>query len=192
MTWGLGPTRHASRPDTRRRQTATREACNRPAVISVPSSSPKPAVKRVGRHAGSMQPHHGRAPFQLRRIRWSSAEARSHMSCNRRAGHCGKETTPPLVPMLRLLDCGTSAATQSSPARDPTVPVKCGDHGSLSRGDRHDGRYDQRWAGSCRRFETGGSPSRRVRVPRAPAQMGRARGRARRGERARSVAGAGS
>jgi hypothetical protein len=37
--------------------------------------------------------------------------------------------------------------------------------------------------GSCRRFETGGSLSRRVSVPRAPAQMGRARGRARRGER---------
>jgi hypothetical protein len=35
---------------------------------------------------------------------------------------------------------------------------------------------------TCRRFETGGSPSRRVSVPRAPAQMGRARGRARRGE----------
>jgi hypothetical protein len=35
---------------------------------------------------------------------------------------------------------------------------------------------------TCRRFETGGSLSRRVSVPRAPAQMGRARGRARRGE----------
>jgi hypothetical protein len=33
----------------------------------------------------------------------------------------------------------------------------------------------------CRRFETGGSLSRRVSVLRAPAQMGRARGRARRG-----------
>jgi hypothetical protein len=35
----------------------------------------------------------------------------------------------------------------------------------------------------CRRFETGGSLSRRVSVLRAPAQMGRAHGRARRGER---------
>jgi hypothetical protein len=34
----------------------------------------------------------------------------------------------------------------------------------------------------CRRFESGGSLSRRVSVPRAPAQMGRARGRAQRGE----------
>jgi hypothetical protein len=31
---------------------------------------------------------------------------------------------------------------------------------------------------TCRRFETGGSLSRRVSVLRAPAQMGRARGRA--------------
>jgi hypothetical protein len=30
----------------------------------------------------------------------------------------------------------------------------------------------------CRRFETGGSLSRQVSVPRAQAQMGRARGRA--------------
>jgi hypothetical protein len=36
---------------------------------------------------------------------------------------------------------------------------------------------------NCRRFETGGSLSRRVSVLLAPAQMGRARGRARRGER---------
>jgi hypothetical protein len=59
-----------------------------------------------------------------------------------------KETAPPLTPMLRLLDCGTSAAAQGSPTRDPTVPIKCSDHGSLSRGDRHDSRYDQRRAGS--------------------------------------------
>jgi hypothetical protein len=41
----------------------------------------------------------------------------------------------------------------------------------------------------CRRFETGGSLSRRVSVPRAPAQMGRARGRARRGEAMRPETG---
>jgi hypothetical protein len=34
------------------------------------------------------------------------------------------------------------------------------------------------YRGICRRFETGGSLSRRVSVLRAPAQMGRARGRA--------------
>jgi hypothetical protein len=55
-----------------------------------------------------------------------------------------KETAPPLVPMSRLLDCRTSAATRGSPARDPTVSIECNDHGSVSRGDRHDGRYGQK------------------------------------------------
>jgi hypothetical protein len=45
------------------------------------------------------------------------------------------------------------------------------------------------WRANCRRFETGGSLSRRVSVPRAPAQTGRARGRARRGEASRPETG---
>jgi hypothetical protein len=45
-----------------------------------------------------------------------------------------KETAPPLAPMPRLLDCRTSAAVRGSPARDPTVPIKGDDHGSVSRG----------------------------------------------------------
>jgi hypothetical protein len=62
-----------------------------------------------------------------------------------------------------------------------------------SEKDTHDARAKAKQAeeaaererriGICRRFETGGSLSRRVSVLRAPAQMGRARGRARRGER---------
>jgi hypothetical protein len=40
-------------------QIAAHEACNRPAVISIPPSSPKLAVERADRYAGSMQPHHG-------------------------------------------------------------------------------------------------------------------------------------
>jgi hypothetical protein len=59
-----------------------------------------------------------------------------------------KETAPPLAPMPCLLDCGTSAATRGSLARDPTVPVECNDYGSVSRGERRDGRYDQRQTGS--------------------------------------------
>jgi hypothetical protein len=49
-------------------QTAARGACNRPAVISTPPPSPKPAGERADHHAGGMQLHHGDAPFQLRRI----------------------------------------------------------------------------------------------------------------------------
>jgi hypothetical protein len=50
-----------------------------------------------------------------------------------------KETAPPLALMPCLLDCRTSAVIRGSPARDPTVPIKCDDHGLVSRGDRHDG-----------------------------------------------------
>jgi hypothetical protein len=59
-----------------------------------------------------------------------------------------KETALPLMPMSRLLDCRTSAATRGSPARDPIVPVECHDHESVSRGDRRNGRYGQKWTGS--------------------------------------------
>jgi hypothetical protein len=52
----------------RRSQTATRRACNRPAVTSTPPSSPKPAIERADRHAGGMQLHHGDAPLRLRRV----------------------------------------------------------------------------------------------------------------------------
>jgi hypothetical protein len=56
------------------------------------------------------------------------------MSCNRRASYDVQEATPPLTPMLRLLDCGTSTATRGTPAHDPTVPIKGDGHGSISRG----------------------------------------------------------
>jgi hypothetical protein len=56
------------------------------------------------------------------------------MSCNRCAGYDVQEATPPLTPMLRLLDCGTSTTTRGSPAHDPTVPIKGDGHGSVSRG----------------------------------------------------------
>jgi hypothetical protein len=87
---GTGAGSHMSCGLTRngRSQSTAHEACNRPTVISVPPSSPKPAVERADRHAGSMQPHRGCAPFRLRRIRWTSMEAQARMSCNRRNGYC--------------------------------------------------------------------------------------------------------
>jgi hypothetical protein len=132
----------------RRSQTAAREAGNRPAVISVPPSSPKPAGERADRYARGVQPHQGCAPFWLHRIRWASVKAWARRTCNRRDSYCVQKTAPPLAPMSRLLDCGTSAATQGSPAHDPTVLIECNDHGSVSRRRRRDGRYGQKWAGS--------------------------------------------
>ena len=60
----------------------------------------------------------------------------AHASHNRRAGRYVQATAPPLAPLPRLLDCGTSTATRGNPAYDPAVPA------------RHDGQYDQKWADS--------------------------------------------
>jgi hypothetical protein len=78
----------------------------------------------------------------------SSVEAQAHTSCNRRASYYVRETAPPLAPVPRLLDCGTSAATRGDPTHGPTVPIEHIGHGSVSRGRRRDGRYGQKWAGS--------------------------------------------
>jgi hypothetical protein len=78
----------------------------------------------------------------------SSMEAQAHTSCNRRAGYYVRETAPPLAPVPRLLDCETSVATRGDPAHGPTVPTEHIGHGSVSRGRRRDGRYDQNWADS--------------------------------------------
>jgi hypothetical protein len=86
----------------------------------------------------------------------SSMEAQAHTSCNRRAGYYVQKTAPPLTPILRLLDCGTGAATQGNPAHSSTVPTGRIGHGSVSRGRRRDDRYGQKWAdsnGGSRRAE---------------------------------------
>jgi hypothetical protein len=86
----------------------------------------------------------------------SSMEAQAHTSCNRRASYYVRETAPPLAPVPRLLDCGTGVATRDDPAHGPTVQTEHIGHGSVSRGRRRDGRYDQKWAdsnGGSRRAE---------------------------------------
>jgi hypothetical protein len=104
-----------------KRWTATREACNRTAVVHPfsPVASGGPTWR----------------PGPTCHVTGATVTA------------C-KETAPPLAPMSRLLDCGTSTTTRGSPARDPTVPIKCNDHGSVSRGERRDGRHDQWRTGS--------------------------------------------
>jgi hypothetical protein len=78
----------------------------------------------------------------------SSVAARAHTSCNWRIGYYVRKTAPPLMPMPRLLDCGTGAATRGNPAHGPAVPTKRTGHGSVCRGRRRDDRYGQKWAGS--------------------------------------------
>jgi hypothetical protein len=66
----------------------------------------------------------------------SSVGAYAHASCNRRVGCYVRATAPPLAPLPRLLDCGTSTATRGDPAHDPAAPAW------------RDGQYGQKWAGS--------------------------------------------
>jgi hypothetical protein len=49
----------------RRSQTATRGACNRPAVTGILPLSPRPAGERAGSHAGGMQPRQVGVPLRL-------------------------------------------------------------------------------------------------------------------------------
>jgi hypothetical protein len=60
---GAGPHATCKLPQDRRIQTAARGACNRPAVTSIPPSSPKPAGERADHHVGGMRLHQGGAPF---------------------------------------------------------------------------------------------------------------------------------
>ena len=145
---GAGPHASGELPQDRRSQTAVCGACNRPAVTSIPPSSPKPAGERAD-HQSTMQAAcnctKGAHPFDFDT---SSMEAQAHTSCNRRAGYCVQKTAAPLAPAPRLLDCGTGVATRGNPAHGPTVPTKRIGHGSVSRGRRCDGRYGQKWADS--------------------------------------------
>jgi hypothetical protein len=129
----------------RRSQTAAHRAHNCPAGTSTPPLSPKPAGEKADRHAGGMQPYQGAHPFDSDA---SSMGAQAHTSYNRRADCYVREAAPPLVPVPRLLDCGTSAATRGDTAHGPIVPIKHIDHGSVSRGRRRDGQYGQKWVGS--------------------------------------------
>jgi hypothetical protein len=98
----------------------------------------------------------------------SNMEAQAHTSCNRRAGCYVQETAPPLAPLPCLLDCGTSTATRGNPVYDPTVPARHIGHGSVSRGRRCDGRYDQKWAdsnGGGRRVEAAVTSSAKLTSP---------------------------
>jgi hypothetical protein len=65
-----------------------------------------------------------------------SMGAHAHAPRNRRVGCNVRATAPPLAPLPRLLDYGTSTVTRGNPAYDPAVSA------------RRDGQYGQKWAGS--------------------------------------------
>jgi hypothetical protein len=133
---GTGAGSHTSckLAQSRRSQTAVRGAGNRPAVTSIPPLFAQTSGRKGGqpcrRHATAPS---GRAPPTSNA---PSMGAHAHASRNRRAGCNMRATAPPLAPLPRLLDCGTSTTTRGNPGYDPAVPA------------RRDGQYGQKWAGS--------------------------------------------
>jgi hypothetical protein len=137
--------RHASWPGTEEAKPPRAERVTAPRLQPLPHLRLNQRVK--GRTAMQVACNctMGTHPFDFDA---SSMEAQAHTLCNRRTGYYVRRTAPPLVPMSRLLDCGTGAATRGNPAHGPTVPTKRIGHGSVSRGRRRDGRYGQKWADS--------------------------------------------
>jgi hypothetical protein len=145
MTRGLGPTRHTSWPKAEEAKLPRAVRVTAQQLQALLHFRPDQRVKERTAMQAACNCTKGAHPFDFDA---SSMEAQAHTSCNRRAGYYVRETAPPLVPVPRLLDCGTGAATRGDPAHDPTVPTEHIGHGSVSRGRRRDGRYDQKWAGS--------------------------------------------
>jgi hypothetical protein len=145
MIRGLGHTRHASWPRTEGAKPPRAERVTAQRLQALLHFRPNQRVK--GRTAMQAACNCTKAAH-LFNFDASSMEAQAHTSCNRRAGYYVRETALPLAPVPRLVDCGTGAATRGNPAHGPTVPTEHIDHGSVSRGRRHDGRYGQQWAGS--------------------------------------------
>jgi hypothetical protein len=94
---------------SRRSQTATRGACNRPAVTSAPPLSPRPADKRAGSHAGGMQPRQVDAPLRLpTHPAWGPTPTRHATGApvamckqlHRHSHHCHASSTAEPVPRL--------------------------------------------------------------------------------------------
>jgi hypothetical protein len=144
-TRGLGPTRHASWPETEEAKPPRAEHVTAPRLQEL--LHPRRNQRLKGRTTMQVACNctTGMHPSDFDA---SSMEAQAHTSCNRRTGYYVRKTAPPLVPMPRLLDCRTGAATRGNPAHAPTVPTEHIGHGSVSRGRRRDSRYGQKWAGS--------------------------------------------
>jgi hypothetical protein len=144
-TRGLGPTCHASWPETGEAKPPRAERVTAPRLQAL--LHPRRNRRLKGQTA--MQVACNRTtethPFDFDA---SSMEAQAHTSCNRRAGYYVQKTAPPLAPMSRLLDCGTGAVTRGNPVHGPIVPTEHICHGSVNRGRRRDDRYSQKWAGS--------------------------------------------
>jgi hypothetical protein len=100
--YGAGAGSHASckLAQSRRSQTTARDACNCPAVTSIPPLSPKPAGERADSHAVGMQPHQVGAPLRLQRAQHEGP---------------GPHVMRPTRRLLRASNCTATRATTAPP-----------------------------------------------------------------------------
>jgi hypothetical protein len=130
---GLGPARHASWPRAEEAKPPRAVHATAQRLEAFLHFRPDQRVKAWT----TMQAACNRAKWtHLFDSNAPSMEAQAHTSCNRRAGCYVRATAPPLAPLPRLLDCGTSTTTRGNPTCDPIVPA------------RRDDQYGQKWAGS--------------------------------------------
>jgi hypothetical protein len=144
MTRGLGPTRHARWPRTEEAKLPRAERVTAQRLQAFIHFRPDQRVKSRTAKQAACNRTKGAHPFDFDA---SSLEVQAHTSCNRRAGYYVQETTLPPTPVLRLLDCGTGAATRGNPAHDRQCQPSTSVTGQ-SAARRRDGRYGQKWAGS--------------------------------------------
>jgi hypothetical protein len=133
MARGLGPTRHANWPRAEEAKPPRAVHATAQRLQAFLHFRPDQRVKGGQSCRWHATAPSGRAPPTSNA---PSMEAQAHASCNQRAGCYVRATAPPLAPLPRLLDCGTSTTTRGNPAYDPAVPA------------RRDGQYGQKWAGS--------------------------------------------
>jgi hypothetical protein len=125
LPYGAGAGSHTSckLTQSRRSQTATRGAYNRPAVTSDPPLLPRPAGERVGSHAGGMQPCQVGALLRLP---------------TRPARRPGPRVMQPVRRLLRVSNCIATCATTAPPRlrnqyRDSRPPSARPSGSSLAR-----------------------------------------------------------
>ena len=131
---GAGSRMSCKPAQSRRSQTATCGACNRPADHKRLSTF----AQTSGRKGGQPCRRHATAPSGRTSPTPNTPgmEAQAHASRNQRASCCMQATTPPLAPPSHLFGCGTYAATRGDPAHDPAAPAW------------RDGQCGRKWAGS--------------------------------------------
>jgi hypothetical protein len=146
--YGAGAGSHASYKlaQGRRSQTATRGACNHPAVTSIPPLSPRPAGERADGRAGGMQPRQVGAPLRLpTHPAWRPRPTRHAIGApvvtceqlHRRSHHCHASSTAEPVPQLEATLRTTQqcqlGATVNTAKNGPAVMAVAGGQEQRSR-----------------------------------------------------------